>query len=96
MHSNDQALSNKGDTVPLQSARGLAEEDHDDWYIVLHEGDLHIAKLVAAGCLQFVRMVNDDGAELRFTSIRDAQEYLKSELSVSRTAVYLEDVPWES
>lgn len=96
MHPNDRTFSNKGDTVLLKSARNLAKENHEDWYIVLHGRDLHVAKLMVADCLRFVRVVHDDGAALCFPSILDAQEFLKNELSVPRTAVYLEDVHWES
>jgi len=90
MHSIERTFRNKGDTVSLQKARKIAKKDNQDWYIVLHEGNLQVAKLIVAGRLQFVRVINDDDAALRFTSILDAREFLKNELSVPRAAVYLE------
>jgi hypothetical protein len=90
MHSIDRTLNNKGDTMSLQKAREIAKVNNKDWYIVLHEGDLQVTRLVVADQLQFVRVVNDDHAVLRFTSILDAQEFLKNELSVPRAAVYIE------
>lgn len=96
MHSNARMFSNKSDTVLMQKARELAKEEHEDWNIVRYEGNLQVAKLMVAGCLRFVRVVHDDSAALWFPSIRDAREFPKNELSVSRTALYLEDVHWES
>lgn len=90
MHSIDWTLKNKGATMSLERAREIAKANNKDWYIVLHEGDLQVTKLVVADQLQFVRVVNDDDAVLRFTSILDAQEFLKNELSVPRAALYLE------
>lgn len=96
MYSIDRTFSNRGDTVLLQKARELTKENNEDWYIVLHERSLYVAKLIVADRLRFVRVVHDDGAALRFMSILDAREFLKSVLSVPRAAVYLEEMQWGS
>lgn len=86
-------MHHSGDTLPLQAAQEIARENNSDWYIVQHQGDLNIAKLIVADRLRFIRVVHDDGRALRFTSPAEAREFLKTALSVPRASLYLEQTP---
>ncbi len=94
MQMNDRWPYCPADTLLLHVARKLARENTADWYIVPYKNDLYIAKLMVTERLRFVRVLRDDGLELRFTSIMEARVFLKNVLSVPRAAVYLEEMQW--
>ncbi len=75
------------DTLTLSEAYELAVQDKTSWCIVPLGLDLTIARLVLDDELRVVRIRDNSGMLLRFASIQEARNFLRSALGIMRTTV---------
>jgi hypothetical protein len=71
--------------MTLTEARKLAAEDKNGWCITPLDYELIVGRLVVERDLRIVKVCCEQGNVLRFPSIPSAREFLRNELSVSRS-----------
>jgi hypothetical protein len=71
--------------ITLAEARKLAAEDKNGWCITPLDYELVVGRLVVERDLRIVKVCCDEGNVLRFPTIPSAREFLRNELSVSKS-----------
>ena len=75
------------ETLSLREARNLAAKDKANWCIVTLGFDLAVGKMILDQDVRLLSIRDDAGTVLRFPAIREARQFLRDELGISRTMV---------